>query len=395
MSDWECWGKPLPGSADRRRRMGPRVEGREAVMPNGNLMRHEIHEQPAVIERLLSSQRPAATDLVQHLARRQISQVVIAARGTSDNAGRYAQYLLGGMNGLVVALATPSLFTLYRRPPRLAKALVLGISQSGRSPDIIAVLAEARRQGALTAVMTNETGSELAAQADVVLDLCAGEERAVAATKTYTAELAAIALLSAILSDEREMAEALGRLPQAVSEALQLEEASAEAAAQLREMRAAVVIGRGFNYSTAFELALKIKELTYTSTEAYSSADFRHGPLALVQPGFPVIGIAASGPRLPDMLALLEAVKERQADITWISDDPQPASVHGRALVVPRHVPEWLTPIPLIVPGQLLAFHLALARGYDVDAPRSITKITETYYSEPGSRRKLPIVQCQ
>jgi len=348
-------------------------------MPNGDLMRHEIHEQPAVIERLLSSQRPAATDLVQHLARRQISQVVIAARGTSDNAGRYAQYLLGGMNGLVVALATPSLFTLYRRPPRLAKALVLGISQSGRSPDIIAVLAEARRQGALTAVMTNETGSELAAQADVVLDLCAGEERAVAATKTYTAELAAIALLSAILSDEREMAEALGRLPQAVSEALQLEEASAEAAAQLRETRAAVVIGRGFNYSTAFELALKIKELTYTSTEAYSSADFRHGPLALVQPGFPVIGIAATGPLLPDMLALLEAVKERQADITWISDDPQPASVHGRALVVPRHVPEWLTPIPLIVPGQLLAFHLALARGYDVDAPRSITKITETY----------------
>jgi len=128
-------------------------------------------------------------------------------------------------------------------------------------------------------------------------------------------------------------------------------------------------------------LALKIKELTYTSTEAYSSADFRHGPLALVQPGFPVIGIAATGPLLPDMRALLEDLGERQADFIWITDDLQPASVHGRALVVPRHVPEWLSPIPLIVPGQLLALHLALSRGHDVDAPRAITKITKTYWS--------------
>lgn len=342
-------------------------------------LRKEIFEQPAVIERLLSGQRRAAGELARAMKRRQVGHVVIAARGTSDNAGRYAQYALGARNGLVVALATPSLFTLYRQPPRFRDALVLGISQSGRSPDLSAVLSEAKQQGALTAVMTNAPESDLAELGDVVLDLGAGIEKAVAATKTYTAELGAIALLSATLAESREMHQELAAVPGALAQALDTEPAAADAAARLRAVRYAAVIGRGFNYSTAFELALKLAELSYTSTQPFSSADFRHGPLAMVEKGFPVIVLAASGPLLGDVQAILKILGERRAEVLCIGDDPATGEMAGGSLTVPHLVPEWLSPLPLIVPGQLLAMHLAAQRGYDVDSPRAISKITETY----------------
>lgn len=256
---------------------------------------------------------------------------------------------------------------------------MLGISQSGKSPDVVAVLAEARRQGALTAVIINTRDSELADQADVVVELCAGEERAVAATKTYTAELAAISLISASLSAETTAFDALERIPEAVSRALETEAAAREAASRLKDARVAAVLGRGFNYSTAFELALKMQELTYTSCGAYSSADFRHGPLALVEDGFPVIAVAASGPLLEDLRQIQAELKRHGAEVFCISDNPSAHDPVAGRLTVPRVVPEWLSPMALIVPGQLLALHLAALRGYDVDAPRSIHKVTETY----------------
>jgi glutamine---fructose-6-phosphate transaminase (isomerizing) len=342
-------------------------------------LRQEILEQPAVLERLLRTQGRAADELVHAIETSGVTHVVVAARGTSDNAGRFAQYLLGMMNGLVVALATPSLFTYYGRPPRFRQSLVIGISQSGRSPDVIAVLSEAKRQGAVTAVLTNDVDSALAAQADVILDLCAGEEKAVAANKTYTAELAAIALLSARLRGDGEMEAAVARLPEAVSVALQSETVVRQAAGRLREIRYAAVIGRGLNYATAFEAALKIKELAYVSAEAYSSADFRHGPLAMVEPGFPVILFAAAGPLLADMQALAGTLGDRRAAVLSISDDPDIARASEAAVTIPRLVPEFLSPVTLIVPAQFLAMHLAEQRGLDVDRPRSIRKVTETY----------------
>ena len=348
-------------------------------MATDSVMWREIQEQPDVIDRLVTSQQAAAEGLARALERRPITHIVLAARGTSDNAARYAQYLWGAMNGLVMALATPSLFTRYHRPPHLTNSLVLGLSQSGRSPDIVAVLEEARRQGALTAVVTNAPGSPLAAQADIVIDLCAGEERAVAATKTYTAELAAIALACVTLSRDSDMLEALKRVPDAMAQALRVEASAKVAADSLRQMHSAAVIGRGYNYSTAFELALKLQELTYANTQAYSSADFLHGPLALVEPGFPVIGIAARGPLLADLRSLFDTLLERQAHLVCISDDPAAAPGARHVLPVPAGTPEWLTPLTLIIPGQLLALHLAVARGGDVDAPRSIHKVTETY----------------
>lgn len=338
----------------------------------------EIHEQPAVLQRLLTQERTVIQQLAAAIQERQVTYVVIAARGTSDNAGRYAQYLLGAVNGLVVALATPSLFSIYQQPPRFGNALVLGISQSGKSPDIVGVLAEARRQGALTAAITNFPDSDLGQQADYVVNLHAGLERSIAATKTYTSELAAIALLSATLAENQEMHDALKQIPETVTATLALDREIAQLAERYRYMRDCVVIGRGYNYATAFELALKLKELTYTIAEPYSSADFLHGPLALIEHGFPAIVIAPSGVVLPELQSFMHTLQQREAEIIAISDDTATLALARTRLALPRTVPEWLSPLTAIVPGQLLALHLAQVRDYDPDHPRGLRKVTET-----------------
>jgi glucosamine--fructose-6-phosphate aminotransferase (isomerizing) len=348
-------------------------------MPSNTHLYREINEQPAVMGRLLSREKGAVDGLARAIKGAGISHVVIAARGTSDNAARYGKYVLGAMNGLTVALATPSLFSIYGRPPKFDRALVLGISQSGRSPDIVAVLAEARRQGALTAVISNTPGSELAQLGDHVIDLGAGEERSVAATKTYTAELAAIALLSARLAGDGQIMAELAAIPEAMQATLDMNETIARVAPRYRYMQGCVVIGRGYNYATAFELALKMKELTYTIVEPYSSADFLHGPMALVEEEFPVIVIAPTGALLGKMGEFVHRLGEHRAETILISDDKALLAQARIPLSLPRTTPEWLSPLVTILPGQLLALHLAHERGYDVDAPRSIRKVTETH----------------
>lgn len=338
----------------------------------------EIHQQPAVIQRLLDAERSAVESLAAAIRERDISHVVLAARGTSDNAGRYAQYALGSINRLTVALATPSLFTIYGTPPRMQAALVLGISQSGKSPDIVSVLAEAHRQGALTAAISNNPNSDLARQAEHVIHLDAGQEQAVAATKTYTAELSAIALLCAVLAGDGDRLADLERIPAAIEETLKIEDVVALRAERYRYMRHCVVVGRGYNYATAFELALKLKELTYSVAEPYSSADFLHGPLALIDEGFPVIAVAPSGEMGPGMRDFIQTVRDHGAEVIAISDDPACLERATTALPLTAAVPEWLSPLTAIVPGQLLAMRLAYTRGYDPDQPRSIRKVTET-----------------
>lgn len=338
----------------------------------------EIHEQPDALSRLLLAERAAAAALAAEIRRRGIDHVFIAARGTSDNAARYAQYLLGAVNGLPVGLTTPSLFSIYRRPPRFGNALVMGISQSGRSPDIVSVVVEARRQGALTATITNFPDSDLGRAADFVIALHAGEEKSVAATKTYTGELAAIALLSAALSGDSAMAAELERVPDFVAQALAASDGMDCVAERYRYMTACVVIGRGFNYCTAFEMALKMKELTYTSVEPYSSADFLHGPLALIAEGFPVFAVAPSGAMLADMLGFMETARLRGAELIVISDAAAALAAARVPLRLPAGVPEWASPLVAILPGQMFAMNLAHARDFDPDRPRALHKVTET-----------------
>jgi len=346
-------------------------------LENSNLYR-EIHEQPAVLRQIIERERSKIRKLAAAVHGRQIDYVVIAARGTSDNAGRYAQYLFGAVNRLVVALATPSLFSIYKQPPRFGNALVIGISQSGKSPDIVSVLAEARRQGALTAAITNFPDSDLGRQTEHIIDLHAGEEKSIAATKTYTASLAAIAALSAELAQKSAMWEEMEQVPGIISETLKLSDDIAQIVERYRYMNECVVLGRGYNYATAFELALKLKELTYTIAEPYSSADFMHGPLALIEHGFPAIVIAPSGVVLPEMQEFIHMLKKREAELIVVSDDNATLDLARVPLKLPRAVPEWLSPITSIIPGQLFAMHLTQVRDIDPDHPRGLRKVTET-----------------
>ncbi len=343
-------------------------------------LRDEILEQPAVLGRLLRSQVKPAREVAATIRRAGVRSVFVAARGTSDNAALYAKYLWGSVNRLPVALAAPSLFTLYRTPPDLRGSLVVGISQSGQSPDIVSVVAEGRRQGAPTLAITNEASSPLASAAERVLDTAAGPERAIAATKTYTTQLLSIALVSAALEGGEGQGEALARVPDLVAEALALDDAIAAAAERYRYMTQCVVLGRGFNYATAYEWALKLKELTYVVAEPYSSADFQHGPVAIVSQGFPVLAVAPTGAVSDHVLSLLETLAgDYRAELLVVSNDERALALAETPLPLPAELPEWLSPLVAIVPAQLFCYHLTRAKGYDTEAPRRLNKVTRTW----------------
>jgi glutamine---fructose-6-phosphate transaminase (isomerizing) len=357
-----------------------------------SLVRAEIGQQPDVVARLLEREAPALRALAAQMRRRRPRYAVIAARGSSDNAARYAQHVLGRMLRLPVVLATPSLHTLYDAPPRFIDAIVIGISQSGASPDVVSVVAEGARQGALTAAITNDPSSPLAAAAAHVVDLGAGEERSVAATKTYTASLAAIAALAA--EGDPQLSGEVARLPGALAAQLALTAhampplaiqarqdggrvshpaagAAVEAAAGWERL---TVVGRGAHYATAFEAALKVRELAGIVAEAYSPADLLHGPIATAGPGQPLLAIAPVGPTEGSMRELVAAARERGAHVAAIGHDP----ALGDPFLELVDVPEWLGPAVAIVPAQLLAVGLAERRGVDVDAPFGLSKITLT-----------------
>jgi len=338
----------------------------------------EIREQPTVLEGLLRDGRQAAEAAARAIRRFGPEWVLIAGRGSSDNAARYAQYLFGAHNGLGVGLAVPSLFTLYDAPPRLARALTIGISQSGQSPDIVSVLREARAQGGLTLALSNELESPLAQAAEYTLPLLAGRELAVAATKTYAAQLFTLAMLSAALEGSPERWAALAQVPTWLEAVIVQTADCSRAVTEFRDARQLIVLGRGFNYCTAFEVALKLKETSYLLAEPYSVADLLHGPVALVDGGFPVILIAPSGRSLldvPDLLSLLEA---RGARLLAISDAPEVLARSPLHFALPQGVPEWLSPIVSVVPGQLFAGALAQSVGQDPDRPRGLSKVTLT-----------------
>jgi glucosamine--fructose-6-phosphate aminotransferase (isomerizing) len=341
-------------------------------------LEREIAEQPEVIARLLALETANARRIGQAIREFNPAFVSIAARGTSDNAGRYAQYLFGIQARLPVALATPSIHTLYDSPPNLSRALVIGISQSGQSEDVRQVIADAREQGALTLSITNSESSPLDEAAEYRLALHAGEEISVAATKTYTAQLTAIAMLVTALTDSGEMQAELDKLPAYADETHKLSEPISAWIERYRYMERFVVLGRGYNYCTTFEISLKIKELCYIIGEEYSEADFRHGPIAVIQPGFPALVVAPKGETLLTMMDLLKQLNERRAECIVISND-EVASTYGQKTVfLPKVMPEWLSPVAAVIPGQVFALRLAEVKGHVVDQPRGLTKVTVT-----------------
>lgn len=338
--------------------------------PPGFWMRAEIGEQPEVVARVLEYERPSAERLAAELRRRKVRFAVLAARGTSDHAATVGKYLFGCELGVPAALAAPSIATLYRRPLRLEGTVVFGVSQSGRSIDILEYLRAARRAGAVTVAVTNDPDSPMSRAAAHLLQLRAGPERSVAATKTFTAQLAALYLLAACWRGGRRGAELLSlakTAPRAMRAALAREGDVREAMRRARSLERCAVIGRGFVYPVALETALKLKEAAGVFAEGASAADFLHGPIAMARSQadarFRALLMLSRGPGLLSTRRVEKRLA--QAGVKTLRFGPPSC-------------PDLLAPFPLAVLGQLAALHLALLKGRNPDLPDGLSKVTKT-----------------
>jgi glucosamine 6-phosphate synthetase-like amidotransferase/phosphosugar isomerase protein len=346
-------------------------------------MRVEIAEQPEALRRTFEALLPQVGEL-QALAR-DSRQVLFIARGSSDNAAVYGQYLCSARAGRLASLAAPSLATVYAARLDLHGVLAVAVSQSGATEEIVTTLDWSRACGARTVAITNQPGSALTEVADVSLVTQAGDEQAVPATKTYTTQLAAMAVLAAAVSGSPGGSGgggidvgALGRVPDAVAGMLEVAPAAEELAERLVGVDTLVVSGRGFAYSTALELALKLKEACYLTAVGLSYADLVHGPIAIVDADTPALLVAAGdGPMVPEMTGLARRIAATGAPVYGIGGDPGFAAACRAAFPGPA-LPEHLAPLALVVPGQLLAEALARAKGIDPDAPRGLRKVTQT-----------------
>lgn len=340
-----------------------------------SMMLEEIAEQPAVLERTITAERDKLTTIGDFLRQRDIDLIVLVARGSSDNAALFGRYLLEITTGIPVSLCAPSVFTLYNAKMRLKRAVVVGVSQSGEGEDINHVLERSKRFGAFTIAITNEANSAMARIADETLLIHAGRERSVAATKTYTGQMLLLYMLASAVGDRRIDHH---KIPGFAAVALELEPQIKELVHKYVFMENCVVVGRGLNYGNSYELALKLMETCYVVAERFSSADFFHGPLAIVERRFPVILFGPAGVTRSGSLELLGRLQELKADCLSITNDQEIADGSSMALVLPDDIDEFLTPIPFIIPAQLFAAHLADAKGLDADAPRSLSKVTKT-----------------
>ncbi|MFB3922225.1 MAG: SIS domain-containing protein [Terriglobia bacterium] len=342
-----------------------------------SLMMEEILDQPHALRRTFEAEREHA-EVVKQYARRQGFQVIVlVARGTSDNAAVFGRYLLELTTGLPVSLCAPSIHTLYHARMRLRQAVVVGISQSGEGADINMVLQAAKRRGAFTIGITNEARSTMAGLVDEAFLVRAGRQRSVAATKTYTGQLLMFYLLAGGLGPHISM-ESVSEIPDRVAATLKLVPEIRELVERYRYMRQCAVVARGLNYANAFELALKLMETCYVVAERFSSADFQHGPIALVERDFPVLILMPPGKVFHDLRKLAERLRKLRAETLLISSTGARLPSATRTILVPGKIPEVYTPIPYIVPGQLFAALLAEVKGIDPDKPRSLQIVTRT-----------------
>ncbi|HEY2044201.1 MAG TPA: SIS domain-containing protein [Jatrophihabitans sp.] len=337
-------------------------------------MTSEIAEQPQMLQRLLDDGAVEIGRISAELAARKPRFVLLAARGTSDHAALYAKYLIEVGLGLPAGLVSPSAMTVYGSRPDLSDVLFIAVSQSGGSPDLIDSLAAARACSAVTVAVTNNPGSALAEAAEFAVDVRAGVERAVAATKTYTAELLALYLLIDGMRSGVEAVDAAQPLAAAAEKTLAAEEVVQAAAGRYRFADRILTTARGYSYPTAREAALKLMETSYLGAQAFSGADLLHGPMAMVDADLPVIAVQTPGRGGAAMEPVIERLRQRHADLLLVG--PQQA---GSLPVNTEGIVEQLYPILEILPLQQLALQLALQRGGNPDAPRGLSKVTETW----------------
>lgn len=342
-------------------------------------MLEEIRQQPDALERTLRGELKRVERFKKLVEKRRPRLIVLAARGTSDNAAQFGRYLLEITTGIPVSLAAPAIYTLYNARVDFRDALVVAISQSGESTDTNLVLEEARKQGALTIGITNEASSSLAKLAEHVFFVHARREKSVAATKTYTGQVLMLYLLAYALGGKIRPGD-LARLPERAHSALRLEPEINALSERYRFMDHAVVMGRGLNYANAFEFALKLMETCYVVAERFSSADFLHGPIALVEPNFPVFLFAPSGVTWPPVREAIDKLTQLKAETVVITDagNRDAAQTPTRLIRLPQRIGELYTLIPYIIPAQMFAACLAAQKGLNPDHPRTITKVTRT-----------------
>ncbi len=352
--------------------LGQGLYHKRGLWLNGDLMAAEMAQQPDVLTGLIERRAEVTRELAAVVTPTPLG-IVLIARGSSDHAAVYGRYVLEATTGLPVALAAPSLHTLYDIEPRCEGFLAVGVSQSGRTPEIVTVLERLVAGGARAIAMTNEPESPLGHIAEAVISLGAGQERAVPATKTFTAQLVAFAFLAEALGRAPWDSDDWSRLPDAVAQILDDPEPPVAVAQAIGHAEGLLTVGRGYMYCVALEAALKLKETTSLLSEGYSAADLRHGPFAVVERDFPVLSFSAAGPAARDMLELTQWLRQsRGAHVLRVSEDP------GADLPLPRMEAEALAPIAAVVRAQQVAYRLALYRGMDPDAPVGLTKVTPT-----------------
>ncbi|MGI5348935.1 SIS domain-containing protein [Streptomyces sp. CA-250714] len=343
----------------------------------GTIMSGEMAEQPAVLRRILDEGAPAIREVAEQIAARNPRFVLLTARGTSDNAALYAKYLLEIQLGKPCGLTSMSTTTAYGAQPDLTDCLVITISQSGGSPDLVASTEAAREAGAITLAVTNNAGSPLARVSEFHIDVLAGPEKALPATKTYTAELLALYLfVDGLRGGSR--AEAAKALPELAEAVLARKDEVRALAARYRFAERMVLTSRGYGYPTAKEAALKLMETSYIPALSYSGADLLHGPLAMVDNISPVIAVVADGKGGEALQPVLERLRDRGADLVVIGRQEEVDRASAGFALPTDGLPEELQPIVQILPLQMLAYEVTMARGQDPDAPRSLAKVTET-----------------
>ncbi|RCH66161.1 SIS domain-containing protein [Streptomyces sp. SDr-06] len=344
----------------------------------GRMMSGEMAAQPTVLRRILEDGAPPIRATAEAIAARTPRFVLLTARGTSDNAALYAKYLLEILLGLPCGLTSMSTTTAYGARPDLRDVLVVTVSQSGGSPDLVASTRAARQAGAITLAVTNNADSPLAAVSEHHIDILAGPEKALPATKTYTASLLSLYLLVAGLRGG-EGASAAKALPGLAAQVLARQDEVRALAARYRFAERMVITSRGYGYPTAKEAALKLMETSYIPALAYSGADLLHGPLAMVDNISPVIAVVPDGRGGEALRPVLDRLRGRGADLFVVGPERQVEAASAGFVLPTGGLAEELQPILEILPLQLLAYEVTIARGQDPDAPRALAKVTETH----------------
>ena len=338
----------------------------------------EILEQPVALERCYKKNSSVIREIIQAIKSRNVTQVVLAARGTSDHAAVYGKYVIELLLGIPVSLAASSIFTIYQGNMNFSNCLVIGVSQSGKAADVLEVLRNARKSGAVTVGITNNAESEIALESEFFLNCEAGVEKSVAATKSFGTQIFLLANLAAEWAENKDMQKEIYQIPERLSQAFEVSDAIECKVERYRFMNECFVLARGINYAISLEAALKIQETTYVRAKAFATSDFQHGPIAMIDRDIPVLIFAPDGPSLKDVTGMIGKMRNEQIETIIISNRSDILDMGTTAFRIPETSNDIIWPFFNMVVAQMFACKLALAKGMNPDSPRGLNKVTVT-----------------